>query len=215
MLDDGDGGARFGIELGDQLIGRVGVVEIVVGELLALELRRGGDAGALLVRCDRTPPIDAGSRHSGAPRRAVPAITRVAGFGSPATPREPARDRRVVGGGAREGLGRERSAQGKRRRAAMAAISASTRGIVGGLGDDGDAGVVLGAGADQRRAADVDSSRCSWRSRRRSPTVCLEGIEIDHEQIDRRDRVLFERALVAAIAAHARAGRRGCSGAAS
>ncbi len=34
----------FGIELGDQLERRVGVVEVVVAERLALQLRRRGDA---------------------------------------------------------------------------------------------------------------------------------------------------------------------------
>ena len=38
----------FGGELGDQLVSRVGIVEIVVGEFLALQLRRGGYAEALL-----------------------------------------------------------------------------------------------------------------------------------------------------------------------
>src|SRR5258707_9518181 len=32
------------VELGDAFIGRVGVVDVVVGELLALHLPRGGDA---------------------------------------------------------------------------------------------------------------------------------------------------------------------------
>ena len=37
----------LGIEFGDAFIGRVGVVDVVVGELLALHLPRGGDAEAL------------------------------------------------------------------------------------------------------------------------------------------------------------------------
>ena len=37
--------AGMRIELGDQLIGGVGVVEIVVAQLLALDLRGGRDAG--------------------------------------------------------------------------------------------------------------------------------------------------------------------------
>ena len=44
VLDDGDGGGALRIELGDAFVGRVGVVEVVVGELLALHLPRGGDA---------------------------------------------------------------------------------------------------------------------------------------------------------------------------
>ena len=41
---------RAGIELGDAFIGRVGVVDVVVGELLALHLPRGGDAEARIGR---------------------------------------------------------------------------------------------------------------------------------------------------------------------
>ena len=48
MFDDRDGGRGVGIELGDQLEGGVRIVEIVVGEFLALDLPGGGDAGALL-----------------------------------------------------------------------------------------------------------------------------------------------------------------------
>ena len=50
VLDDGDRGGAPGIELGDAFVGRVGVVDVVVGELLALHLPRGGDAGPLLGR---------------------------------------------------------------------------------------------------------------------------------------------------------------------
>ena len=46
VLDDHAGRGAGGIELGDAFIGRVGVVDVVVGELLALDLPRGGDAGA-------------------------------------------------------------------------------------------------------------------------------------------------------------------------
>ena len=45
VLDDGDGGRRR-VEFGDQLKGGVGVVEIVVGKLLALVLHGGGHARA-------------------------------------------------------------------------------------------------------------------------------------------------------------------------
>jgi hypothetical protein len=38
---------RLGVELADALVGRIGVVDVVVGELLALELARGRDAGRL------------------------------------------------------------------------------------------------------------------------------------------------------------------------
>ncbi len=46
MLDDGHGG-RFGAQLTNQFIGRVRIIDIVVGERLALQLFRGRDAGAV------------------------------------------------------------------------------------------------------------------------------------------------------------------------
>ena len=46
VLDDGAGRRARRIELGDAFVGRVGVVDVVVGELLALRLPRGGDAEA-------------------------------------------------------------------------------------------------------------------------------------------------------------------------
>ena len=50
VLDDDAGGGALGIELGDAFIGRIGVVDVVVGQLLALQLPRRGDAGAPLRR---------------------------------------------------------------------------------------------------------------------------------------------------------------------
>src|SRR4029077_8305797 len=47
VLDDGAGRALRRVELGDAFIGRVGVVDVVVGELLALHLAGAGDAGAV------------------------------------------------------------------------------------------------------------------------------------------------------------------------
>ena len=40
MLDDGASRRARRIELGDAFVGRIGVVDIVVGELLALNLAR-------------------------------------------------------------------------------------------------------------------------------------------------------------------------------
>ena len=50
MLDDGAGRGARRIELGDAFVSRVGIVDVVVGELLALHLARGGDAEALIRR---------------------------------------------------------------------------------------------------------------------------------------------------------------------
>ena len=48
MLDDGNGGGWLGREFSDQLEGGVGIVEVVVGEFLALMLDGCGDAVTLL-----------------------------------------------------------------------------------------------------------------------------------------------------------------------
>ena len=94
-------------ELGDQLERRIGVVEIVVAELLALDLLCLGDAARrrpdrqierrLLVRV-----LAVAERHLQLARRRVqvsrPALALVG-------EREPLRDRRIVGGGQRIGLG--------------------------------------------------------------------------------------------------------------
>ena len=57
MLDDGDGRRLRRIELGDQFVRRVGVVEIVVGERLALYLLGSGDTEALLRRLIERRPL--------------------------------------------------------------------------------------------------------------------------------------------------------------
>src|SRR5215467_7478626 len=106
MLDDGASRGALGIELGDALIGGVGVVDVVVGELLALRLARGGDAEAglagavergLLVRvlaiAQRLGEL---ARDRAVGRRRIVELLC-----------EPVRDRGVVGGGAGIGLGGE------------------------------------------------------------------------------------------------------------
>ena len=50
VLDDDAGRGARRVELADAFVGRVGVVDVVVGQLLALQLPRGGDAGPLVGR---------------------------------------------------------------------------------------------------------------------------------------------------------------------
>ena len=155
MLDDGDGGACLGIELGDQLVGRVGVVEIVVGELLALHLHGGGDAEALLARAverGRLMRVLAIAERLGEPADDGARLRRR--LAEPVG--EPRRDRRVIGRGAGEGARGQRLPQGQRGRAAMHVHLGDHRRIVGGVDHDRDAVVVLGPGADHGRSADVD-----------------------------------------------------------
>ena len=44
VLDDHAGRGALGIEFGDAFIGRVGIIDVVVGQFLALHLAGGGDA---------------------------------------------------------------------------------------------------------------------------------------------------------------------------
>ena len=84
VLDDRDGRAALRVELGDELVSRVGIVEIVVGEFLALQLRRGRDAEAPLGRAverRRLMRVLAIAKRLG--ERA--GDKRVAGFGSPSS----------------------------------------------------------------------------------------------------------------------------------
>ena len=57
MLDDGASGGARRIEFGDAFVGRVGVVDVVVGELLALRLARTGDAEPRLRRAIEGRPL--------------------------------------------------------------------------------------------------------------------------------------------------------------
>ena len=157
MLDDRHGRRTGGVELGDAFIGRVGVVEVVVRQRLALDLPRRGDPGA------------------GGARRAVEggglvrvlavaqALCEVAAespercrAGGLDMPRHPVGDRRIVGRGAGIGLLREPAAERTGERAAALRQRIEHGGVIGDVGHDGDVGVVLGRRPDHRRAADVD-----------------------------------------------------------
>ena len=116
---------------------------------------------------------------------------------------EPAGDRRVIGGGAGKGLGRQLLAEIAATALPMFISSAfEHRGIVGRVGDDGDIGVVLGRGADHRRAADVDvlDDRGIVGA---GAADFLERVEIDDDEVDRLDAVLAHRRRMLGIVAHA------------
>ena len=106
--------------------------------------------------------------------------------------REPVRDRGVIGGGAGIGLCRETAAQRERCRALVGGKLVEHRLIILRFDDDGDVVVVLRRRADHRGAADVDVLDALLET-----GVLVDGrlerVEIDHEQIDRRDAVRFHR----------------------
>ena len=115
---------------------------------------------------------------------------------------EPAGDRRIIGGGAGKGLGRQLLAEIQRQRAEIHLQRIEHRGIVGGVGDDGDIGVVLGRGADHRRAADVDVLD-DRRVVGAGAADLLERVEVDDDEIDRLDAVIVHRLGVLGVVAHA------------
>src|SRR5262249_7778510 len=143
MLDDGAGRGALGIELGDAFIGGVGVIDVVVGELLALRLARRRDAGAGL----------AGAIEGG---RLVRVLAVAQGFREPAADGaigrrwiaqrgcEPIRDGGVIGGSAAIGLGGEPLAQRQCGRAVVLLKLRQQRRIIIGVDDHGYVGVVLG-----------------------------------------------------------------------
>ena len=96
---------------------------------------------------------------------------------------EPRADRGVVSAGAGKGLGGELLAKLCRGRAAILLHLIEHAQVIGRIDDDGDARMVLGAGADQRRAADVDVLDASGEIRA-AHRRALERIEIDGEKID-------------------------------
>ena len=153
------------VELRDGLEGGVGVVQVVVGQLLALHLRGGGDAG----------PRRAVRVEGGALVRVLAVAQRLlqrAGEGEArrevlAAPcREPAGDRRVVGGGARIGRGRQAPAQ-REGGAALRLDLGQRLGVVA----PARSAPRRGRGSWRRRGSSPGRrcrcSRCSRRSRRR------------------------------------------------
>ncbi len=182
MLDDDDGG---GVELGSAFDRGIGVVEVVVGKLLALCLGCGRDPGAgagriegrCLVRVFAiAQELAAGAGNGQAGRVGLAEMAR-----------EPGGYGRVISGGARIGGGGERAAQ-RRAGAALGGDFRLHRGVLVGRGEHGDEVVVLGRGTDQCRAADIDvldAGREIGALRDRF----LERVEVDDEKIDRGDGV--------------------------
>ncbi len=199
MLDDDAGGGPSGVKFGNAFIRRVGVVDVVVGEFLALQLPRRGDAEALTRRAIEgralvrvlavAQRLDELAAESAVVGRIV--IQRIG---------KPVGDRRIVGGGARIGLGRKFLPQLQRCHAGVLCHLAEHQLIVRRLDYDGDIGVVLGGGADHRRPADVDILDAVV-ERGAFGDSCLERVEIDDEQVDRADVVLLHRRDVILVGA--------------
>ena len=97
---------------------------------------------------------------------------------------EPGGDGGVVAGRVRVGAGREAAAPRQREPAAgdrLGHLRVHRR-----IGDDGDAGVVLGRGAHHGRAADIDLLHALLR-RGTAGGGLLERVQVGHEQLERGD----------------------------
>ena len=111
------------------------------------------------------------------------------------------RDGRIVGGGQRIGLGRQLLAKFEGRPTVGTELL-EQGGIIGGIRDDRDMGVVLGRGAHHRRPADVDilDDRVAVGA---AHDRVEERVEVDHDEVDRGDTVLLHRRGMLGVVAHA------------
>ena len=114
--------------------------------------------------------------------------------------RKPVRDRGVIGGGAGIGLGGEAAAQRQRGRALVGGEFVEHGLIILRLDHHGDVVMVLRRGADHRGAADVDILDALLEAGALIDGG-LERIEIDHQEVDRRDAVRLHRLRVLGIVA--------------
>ena len=168
VLDDRHGRTALRIELADQFESRVGVVDVVVGELLALQLPRGCNSGTLFagdVEAGLLVGVLSIAHHAVQPAAECAPCRMLDLEGL----REPARNRRIVGGRARECLGREFLAKLQRQAAEIQLQRVEHRGIVLRVG----ARLQHRRGSWPRRAPwQARRCRCSRRSRHsRRPTA--------------------------------------------
>ena len=98
---------------------------------------------------------------------------------------------------------------------AFASSSAAKARVVGRVAEDGDVRVVLGGGAQERRAADVDLLDPLREGRGLARDGLLERVEVHHDDVDRPDPVLAGLPHVLAGPTGRRGRRRRGRGAAS
>ncbi len=106
------------------------------------------------------------------------------------------RDGPVIAGRVFEGLDRERKAGGIRHAAALPAQLRQHRPVVGAVDQHGDGGMVLGRGAQQGGPADIDVLDRHRQVAVRARHGLLEGVQIDHDHVDRRNTVFRHHRLV-------------------
>ncbi len=192
MLEDA--GGRLG-EHPDQPQGAVEVQEVVVGKFLAVKHLGGREIGTPGVRIDVEGRllVRVLSIAERLPKRKGEVRATAGNFAAGLSPalRDPGEvvgDRPVVGARPRErGLGQP--AAGLERRASRGLKLVEERGILIGIGQDGDVLVILGRGPDQRGTADVDVLDGVLERRRRVGHRRLERVEVHDHEVDRVDRL--------------------------
>ena len=191
MLDDGDRRRIFRQEFRHELVSCIGIIDVVIGKLLALKQRRGCDARTLFAGEVKTSALMRvfAIPHLFLQRAADGAVIRC--FDRKRLGK-PVGNHRIIGGGAGIGLGGKTLAQRIGCLAVIGLQGFNQIGIVRRIGNHRDIGMVLGGSADHRRAANIDVLH-----RRRIIAALganfLEGIEIDDREIDCLDAVRLHR----------------------
>ena len=115
------------------------------------------------------------------------------GLRSGIEPGQVVRDRRVVRGGVRERLLREREPRRGAQRAAVRFHLGDDRVVVGRIGHHRDARVVLRRGAHHRRPADVDVLDRLLERAAGARDRLAERVEVDDDEVDRLGARLLDR----------------------
>jgi hypothetical protein len=189
-----DDGHRRLLELADQLARGVGVEQVVVGKLLALQLLEAGKDPALsLGGVERRPLVGI---------LAIPGLelllqvdqemARIEVAVVAALTLEPGGDRRIVGLGVAEGLDGKTAAETLGHHPITLLERRQHLWIVIGIDHHYDPLVVLGRRPHHRRAADVDHLHHLLEGGTLGCRRLAEGVEVDHHQIDGQDRVLAQ-----------------------
>ena len=193
VLQDHHGGL---VELTHERPARVGVEQVVVGELLAVELFGVDQAvrlGELVEAVERRLLMRVLTVAQALLLDQVQ-VDRVGHLVGQAAARvellsQPAGDRAVVGVGGPEHLERQLAAGLERGGAAVGAHLLEDGIVAGGVGDHGDRRVVLGGGAQHGRAADVDVLDAGVEVGAAGDRL-LEGVEVHDHHVDHLDAVL-------------------------
>ena len=202
MLDDNAG--RF-LELFDTLQCGIGIADIIVRQFLALQLAGSGDAGlgrgffgvegSALVR------VFAVTHFLGLVELQVDGTRQFFHAAIGFNPAKIVGDHAVIAGGMFKGLYREVETGGVADNAVIVIEFLQYTAIVFRLDDNADIGVILGAGADHGRAADIDVFNGVFQA---AAFLChggFKGVEVDHDQVDRVDAVDLHNTVINTAAA--------------